>query len=107
LLRYRDERHSLGVEQLDEPCKISERSGQPVDLVDDYDVDPAGPNIGDQLLQGGSLQTAAGEPPVVVAGSDRYPALVALAADEGLACFALRASELNSCSSPSSEDLRV
>jgi hypothetical protein len=67
-----------------------------------------GSDIGDQVLQGGSLQIAAGESAIVIAGSNQYPALVALAADEGLAGFALRlASELNSCSSPSSEDLRV
>jgi hypothetical protein len=45
--------------------------------------------IGDQLLQGESLQIATGEPAIVIAGSDQYPTLVALAADEGLAGFAL------------------
>src|SRR5205085_10089828 len=88
LLGYRDERHSLGVEQLDQPGKIGERARQPVDLVDDHDVDPARSDIGEQLLQGGSFQIATGEPTVVIAGSDRYPTLVALAADEGLAGFA-------------------
>src|SRR5205085_414317 len=87
-----DAAHRLGlrVEQLDQPGKIGERPGQPVDLVDDHDVDPAGPGIGDQVLQGGSLQIATGETAIVVAGFDQYPALVALAADEGLAGFALR-----------------
>ncbi len=90
MLGHRDERHSLGVEEFDQPGKIGERAGQPVHLVDDNDVDPAGSDIGDQVLQGGSLQIAAGEPAIVIAGSDRYPALVALAADEGLGGFALR-----------------
>src|SRR5436309_5703176 len=87
LLRYRDERHRLGVEEFDQPGKIGQRAGQPVDLVDDHDVDPAGSDIGDQMLQSGSLQIAAGEPAIVIAGSEQYPALVALAADEGLAGF--------------------
>ena len=78
------------VEELDQPGKIGERSGQPVDLVDDDDVDPAGPDIGEQALQRGSLQIAAGEPAIVIAVSRQYPALVPLAADEGLAGFALR-----------------
>jgi hypothetical protein len=90
LLRHRHERHSLGVEEFDQPGKIDERAGQPIDLVDDHDVDPADPDIGDQVLQGGSLQTATGEAAIVIAGSDRYPALVALAADVRLAGFALR-----------------
>src|ERR1700738_2510785 len=69
LLRHRDERHSLGVEEFDQPGKIGEGAGQPVDLVHDYDVDPAGSDIGDQVLQGGSLQIAAGAPAIVIAGS--------------------------------------
>src|ERR1700737_2777237 len=90
LLRHRDERDSLGVEEFDQPSKIGERAGQPVDLIDDHDVDPAGPDVGDQVLQGGSLQIATGISAIVIAGSDQYPALVALAADEGLAGFTLR-----------------
>jgi hypothetical protein len=50
-LRHRDERHSLSIEEFDEPRKIGERSGQPVDLVDDDDVDPAGPDIGEKGLK--------------------------------------------------------
>ena len=70
--------------------EIGERSRQPVDLVDDHDVDPARSDIGDQVFQGGPLQIAAREPTVVIAGFGQYPALVALAADEGLTGFALR-----------------
>jgi hypothetical protein len=90
LLRHRDERHSLGVEELDQPGKIGERAGQPVDLVDDHDVDPAGSDMGEQMLQGGSLQIAAGEAAIVIAGSRQHPTFVPLAADEGLAGLALR-----------------
>src|SRR5438270_547156 len=63
---------------------------EPVDLVDDHDIDPPGPDIGEQALQRWPLDIATREPAVVVAGSGQYPAFVALAADEGLASFALR-----------------
>ena len=78
------------VEELDEPGKVGERAGQPVDLVDDHDVDPAGPDIGEQALQRGALQIATREPAIVIAVLANHPALVPLAADEGLAGFALR-----------------
>src|SRR5271156_3000261 len=80
LLRHRDERHSLGVEEFNQPGKIGKRAGQPVDLVDDHDVDPAGPNIAEEVLQRRSLYITAREPTVVIAGLGQYPALVALAA---------------------------
>src|SRR6202030_2382537 len=73
-----------------QPGKISERAGQPVDLVHDHDIDPAGPDIAEQILQRRSLYITAREPAIVIAGFGQYPALVALAADEGLAGFALR-----------------
>src|SRR5437773_2661721 len=90
LLGYRDERHTLGVEDLDQPGKIGERPGQAVDLVDDHDVDPASLDVGEQALQRWPLDVATREPAIVVAGSGQYPALVTLAADVGLAGFALR-----------------
>src|SRR5205823_12255122 len=61
-----------------------------VDLVDDDNVDPACPDIGKQTPERWSLQIAAGEPAVVIAGSRQHPALVLLAANVGLAGFALR-----------------
>jgi hypothetical protein len=42
---------ALRVKDLDQPGKIGERPGQPVDLVDDHDVDPVSPDIGEQALQ--------------------------------------------------------
>src|SRR5439155_8215239 len=89
-LGHRHKRRTLRVENLDQPGKIGERSGQPVDLVDDEDVDPAGPDIGEQALQRGALHIAAGESAIIIAGSDQYPALVLLAANVRLAGFALR-----------------
>src|SRR5262249_55513715 len=61
----------------------------PVDFVDDDDIDAAGPDVGEQPLQRRSLQVAAGEPAVIIAGSRQHPALVLLAADVGLTGFAL------------------
>jgi hypothetical protein len=90
LLCDRDERHTLAVEDLDQPGKIGERPGQPVDFVDDHDIDAASPYVGEQALQRGPLHSSTREPAVVVAGSGQYPALVLLAADIGLASFALR-----------------
>jgi hypothetical protein len=61
-----------------EPGKIGERSGEPVYLVDNDNVDPAGPNIGERALERGPLQIAAGEPAIVIEGSRQHPALVLL-----------------------------
>src|SRR5262249_52597085 len=69
--------------------KISERAGQPVDLVDQHDVDLARPDIGQQLLQRRAVERGAGEGAVVVAARDQPPALVRLTLYIGLAGLAL------------------
>ena len=46
-----------GVEQLDQFGEVGERTGQPVDLVDDDDVDPALPDGVEQGLQGRTVET--------------------------------------------------
>ena len=56
----------FGIEDLDDLGEIGERAGQPVDLVDDDDIDLAGADIGEQQLQGRSLHIAAGTPAIVV-----------------------------------------
>src|SRR5208282_2327381 len=89
LLGDRHERHALDVEDLDQPRKIGERAGEPVDLVDDDDVDPAGSDIGEQVLQRRTLHVAAREPAIVEAASGQYPPLVTLAVDIGLAGLVL------------------
>src|SRR5207244_4310950 len=86
----RHEREDRGVEDLDQPGKIGERTGEPVDLVHDDNVDPASPDVGEQALQRRPLHVATREPAIIVAGPGQYPALVTLAADVGLAGFALR-----------------
>ena len=41
----------MGIEQLDELGKIGKRVGEPVDFVDQDNVNLAHPNIGEELLQ--------------------------------------------------------
>src|SRR6267154_915458 len=55
----RNKGSALGVEDLDDLGKIRKRAGQPVDLVDDYDVDPSRHYIGEQLLQCGPIHRGA------------------------------------------------
>src|SRR5260221_13061742 len=47
-------------------------------------------DIGEEALQGRALQRAAGTPAIIIGGLDQPPALAPLAADKGLAGFALR-----------------
>ena len=72
------------VEQLDQLGEVRQRSGQPVDLVDDDDVDLAGSDILQQALQGRALSVAAGEATIVILGPHHRPAGMGLAADVGL-----------------------
>ena len=67
---------------------ISERR-QPVDLVDHDHVDQPVLDVGQQPLQAGAFQRAAGDAAVVVLVADQHPALGALAGDVGLAGLAL------------------
>jgi hypothetical protein len=46
LLGDGDEGHALPIEHLDDLCEIRQRAGQAVDLVDDYDVDQPGRDVG-------------------------------------------------------------
>ena len=54
-LGHRDERDIVFVEQLDQLGEVGQRPCQPVDLVDDDDVHPAGANVVQQLCQGGPV----------------------------------------------------
>src|SRR6266581_3209842 len=53
------------VEDLDDLGKIGQRAGQPVDLVDDNNIDPPGRDVGKQPLQSGPIHRGAGEPAVI------------------------------------------
>ena len=77
------------VEQLDQLGEVGERAGQAIDLIDDDDVDLAGPDLVQQSLQGRAVERGAGEPAIVVAVRNQAPALMRLALDIGLAGLAL------------------
>ena len=76
-----DEGDPTAVEDLDDPGKIGKGAGQPVDLVDDDDVNAPGFAVGEQALQGRALQGAAGHAAIVVPGGQRDPAFLLLAGD--------------------------
>jgi len=64
------------------------------------------PDIGEQALRRGSLESAP-ETAIVIAVSRQQPTLVLLAANVGLAGFALRRERIEFLLEPSSEDLRI
>ncbi len=80
----------MRVERLHQLGEIGERAGQPVDLVDDDDVDPALADAIEEVLQRRPLHGAAGIAAVVEALANEPPALVRLALDIGLGGFSLR-----------------
>lgn len=80
-----DERDVRGVEDFDDLGEVGQRAGEPVDLVDDDGADETGGDVGEQTLEGRSLQGAAGEAAVVVHHRRGDPALGSLAGDIGLA----------------------
>ena len=88
-LRHRDEGDAVPLEHVDQLGKVGERAGQPVDLVADDGVDPAGLDVPDQPLQRRALQRAAAVPAIVVAVVEREPAFMALAVDVRSAGLAL------------------
>ena len=90
LLGDGDEGDRFSIKNLHKPGKIRQRPGQPVDLVDDDDVDPPNLDIGEQALQRRALQGGAGDAAIVVKGGQHDPALVLLARDIGLAGLPLR-----------------
>ena len=79
----------MGIEQLDELGEISKRAGQPIDLVNQHNVDRACPDIRQELLQSGAIERGAGECAIVVTAGDQAPAFVRLTPDIGLAGLAL------------------
>ena len=88
-LRHGYERDPVGVEQVDQPGKVGQRASEAIDLVDDDDVDQPGGDICQQGLEGGSLQTAAGEAAVVIEGWYKRPAFMRLAFDIGFTSLTL------------------
>ena len=66
-----DERHLMGVEELDQLGEVGQRAGQAIDLVDHDDVDLAGADVGEQPLQGGPVHRAAGKAAIVIGCPDQ------------------------------------
>jgi hypothetical protein len=89
-LGHRNKGRASRIEDLDDLGKIGERAGQPVDLVDDHDVDPPGRDVGEQPLQSRPIRRRAGEPAVIISLGQACPTFVPLAGDEGFAGLARR-----------------
>jgi hypothetical protein len=85
----RDKRDRMLVELLHQLREICQRSGQPVHLVDDDDIDLPAAEVAKQLLQGRAVQRGPGQSAIIVPCPDQPPALVGLALDIGLASLSL------------------
>src|SRR5271166_5258493 len=88
-LRHRDEGDTMLVKEFNQLGEVGERPCQPVDFVDDEDVDFFGPDLVQQSLQGWALERGAGKAAIVEFVADEPPAFMRLALDIGLASFAL------------------
>src|SRR5216684_7290686 len=84
LLGDRDEGHAMTIEQLHELSEVGQRAGQPIDLIDDNDVNLPGPDVSQQPLQRRPLGRAPGITAVIVSRPDQGPAGMRLTADVGL-----------------------
>src|SRR3984893_8651827 len=80
---------SCAFEKLDELGEVGKRPRQPIDLVDDDDVDLLRSDLVQQGLEGGPIERRTGEGAIIEAVGNEPPALVGLALDIGLAGFAL------------------
>ena len=98
--------HVIAFENLNQLGKIQQGSAEAVKSSRRSRYRPARLYVGDQPPQSRPLQRAARKATVIVAVWNGDPAFGFLAYDVGLA-LALTSSELNSWSSPSSDDLRV
>ncbi len=59
------------IKELDQLGEIGKRPGQPVDLVDDDDVNLAGPDPGEKLLQGRAVKGGTRKRAVIIVPSIR------------------------------------
>ncbi len=88
-LRHRDEGDAMRVECLHQLGEIRERARQPINLIDDDNVDPALANSVKQPLQRRPLHGAAGIATVVESLAHQTPALVHLTFNKGLGGLSL------------------
>src|SRR5207248_4929741 len=70
-------------------CEVSQRAGQPVDLVDDHHVDPTGFDIRQHLFESGALEIAPGIGGIVIMLGQGPPALRRLTLYIGLTSIPL------------------
>ena len=72
------------VEHFDELGEVGEGSGETVHLIDNDNVDLAGSDLVQQILQGRAIQRSAGQAAVVEPVPNQYPAFMRLTLDIGL-----------------------
>ena len=58
------------IEQLDQLGEVGERAGEAIDLVDHHGVDLAGPDIGQEFLQGRAVEGGTRGPVICVASEN-------------------------------------
>jgi hypothetical protein len=71
----------MPIERLEHACKVQQRPGQPVDLVNEHGVDLASLDVRQQALQGRSFHVAARETTVIESPWQARPALGCLTLD--------------------------
>src|SRR5258706_2388814 len=64
----------MRIEQLDQFGEVGKGLCQAIDLIDDDDVDPPGPDVVQQLLKVGTVSGPARVPAIIIAGPDQGPA---------------------------------
>lgn len=90
LLGHRHKGHFVAFEHFDQPSEVGQAAGQPVDLVDDHDVDLVGDDVAHEALQCRSFHVATGVTAIIVVVGHGQPAFGALACDVGMTGFPLR-----------------
>ena len=88
-LRHRDELCAPFVKFLGEVCKITDGSGESVDLVNHDDVDQPGFTVGKELLKRRAFHIAAGISSVVITSREADPSVGFLAGDIGFTSLPL------------------
>jgi hypothetical protein len=69
----------VSVEEVGQPDEIEQGARQPVELIDEHDVDQPSLDIAKQLLESRTMRIGTGTATVVVMTGDLYPASVLLA----------------------------
>src|SRR5260370_42113371 len=86
-LRDRHKGYAVILEGFYQLEKIQHGARKTIDLINDYDVDPTGLNVGQETPKSRAVERAAGHAAVVVAVGTLDPTFTALAGDIGLAAL--------------------